>query len=218
MLYLIIPPVFVTLCILFGQRLSREYTAKAPESFKTLEHLGFKVSMRNIWLVGMPLHYIVDTLVIKRHKPNSWHISVPILIIVQSFGYYFMHWIMHWYIYNIHELHHQFSQYVVPVAGICVSLKEYFFAYAIPVILAVFTSKCDSGSLTLFLMAEYGITIYIHCGFLDNTKMNSKYILTPGYHCAHHRRYYKRNLAAPIFTIPDLLFGTQIVNEKNNVH
>lgn len=212
MYYVLVPPVLVTIAIGIGQVLGREYirtAIKATPSFAALQQQGLVASMRNIWLIGLPLHYVVDRLMILHVTPPPWYVSLPVMVVVQSLVFYAAHYFMHYFLYRIHEFHHQFSRWVVPAAAMAVSVHEYLIAYALPVIVAILFARCDSVCLTVFLTLEYLVTTYIHCGFVKRNS-TSRLFLTPSYHCDHHKRYHKQNLAAPVFTIPDILFGTQV--------
>jgi sterol desaturase/sphingolipid hydroxylase (fatty acid hydroxylase superfamily) len=215
---LLVPPALVTIAIGIGQVLGRQYirtAIKSTPSFASLQRQGLIASMRNIWLIGLPLHYMVDLYVIENTTAYAYYVSLPVMIAVQSFVFYAAHYFMHHYLYSVHEFHHQFSQWVVPAAAMAVTVSEYLLAYALPVIVAILFARCDSVCLTVFLTLEYLVTTYIHCGFVK-AKSISRLFLTPSYHCAHHKRYHKQNLAAPVFTLPDVLFDTQVAKDTRS--
>jgi sterol desaturase/sphingolipid hydroxylase (fatty acid hydroxylase superfamily) len=118
---------------------------------------------------------------------------------------------MHRWFYCIHRYHHQFNDYVVPVSGIAVSHAEFLLAYACPVIVGLCLGRPSKWTLAIFLALEYTATTVVHCGFIKSEQ--DKFIVTPAYHIAHHGRCPNKNLSAPMFTLPDLWFGTQMDNK-----
>lgn len=210
MLHLLFAPLCATVAILIGELCGRQYVANAcvikPE-FRQLWQSAIRLSVLNIWFISVFLHSVIDKLIVQQYTANPWYWSLPILILCQHVTYHGVHFAMHKWIYRIHQYHHKFNDYVVPVSGIAVSHAEFLLAYACPVILGLCLGKPTQWTLALFLATEYCATIFVHCGFLETSQ--HKFIVTPAYHCAHHGKCPNQNLSAPMLTFPDLFFKTQ---------
>ena len=79
------------------------------------------------------------------------------LLIIQSVGYYIMHYAMHnnRQLRKIHKFHHRFTNVLIPSLGVSVTLMEYTFAYATPFI---FGSYLVNTNLTTLSWAVWTIS------------------------------------------------------------
>ena len=90
-----------------------------------------------------------------------------LLLIIQAFGYYFAHQIMHTpSFYFIHKFHHKYSKIVIPMAANSVSVLEYIFAYLSPFIIGIILIRPSRFSLKLAISCVSLGNLLIHTPWL----------------------------------------------------
>ncbi len=216
MLWLLFAPVVATLCVIVGEIASAEYIEQAVQKrpdFYSLWLTAVLTTLGNIWGIGLPLHAAIHYFVLQHCTSRAWYIAFPLMIVTQHVLFHLAHYAMHRWLYRIHKFHHQYNETVFPASGIAVTVSEFLFAYSLPVIIGLAIARPAPPVLGCFLALEYACTIYVHSGFLSSKQY--KYAVTPAYHCAHHSTCPNSNLAAPMFTFPDLMFDTQTDKLKN---
>lgn len=131
-----------------------------------------------------------------------------LLLIIQAFGYYFAHRIMHTpTFYFIHRFHHKYSKIVIPMAANSVSILEYIFAYLSPFIIGIILIRPSRFSLKLAISCVSLGNLLIHTPWLSD--LSDKYI--PDYfvktsdHLDHHR-VSSRKFSAPILNLDNINF------------
>lgn len=126
-----------------------------------------------------------------------------LLLIIQSFGYYFVHRLMHTTnFYFIHKFHHQYSELVIPMSANSVSVLEYIFAYVLPFVVGILIVNPSRDSLKVAIYSVSIGNLLIHTPWLAeiSNKIIPNYFVKTSDHLEHHR-IFKRKFAAPILNI-----------------
>lgn len=156
------------------------------------------------------LSYALFTYLFSSQIAKSYYfitIEVIFLLLIQSFGYYLAHIMMHTpKLYFIHKFHHQYSDLVVPMSANAVSIYEYILAYMMPFITGIIIINPDRLSLRITISLVSFANLCIHTPWLSD--ISDKYI--PDYfvkttdHLEHHK-FTLTKYAAPIINL-DYIF------------
>ena len=115
-----------------------------------------------------------------------------------------LHYIMHRYLYFIHQFHHQFQSILIPSIAFAVSPYEYIFAYLLPFFIGSIIFKPTEITL---LCSVFFISIFNF--IIHSSKLKSlswfPYCVSPQDHLDHHE---KRTVhySAPFFSF-DKIFS-----------
>lgn len=129
--------------------------------------------------------------------------EILLLLLIQAFGYYFAHMIMHTKrFYFIHKFHHQYSDIVIPMSANAVSIYEYCFAYMLPFILGIMFVNPSTFSLKVAIRCVSLANLLIHTPWLSefSNKFVPNYFVKTTDHLEHHLKS-RTKYAAPILNI-----------------
>lgn len=109
------------------------------------------------------------------------------LILIQNGIYFIVHYIMHRYLYCIHQFHHQFQSILIPSIAFAVSPYEFVFAYLLPFFIGCIIIKPTE---ITFLSSVFFISFFnfiIHTSKWKEIKW-LPYFVSPKDHVEHHTK------------------------------
>ena len=207
-LMIALPTLFLTF-LLDLTSISYIYRLFKKRNGKELYINSFYMNIFNHCVLGT-LSYTLFTYFFSSHIVKSNYmiiIETCLLLLIQSFGYYFAHILMHTpKLYFIHKFHHQYSDIVVPMAANAVSVYEYILAYMFPFILGIILIGPDRLSLRIAISVVSLANLCIHTPWLSDfsDRYIPDYLVKTSDHLEHHR-FTLTKYAAPILNL-DYLF------------
>mgnify|MGYP001293580566 CR=1 FL=1 len=93
---------------------------------------------------------IISKHLITNHSEGLNFLKYVGLLIIQAFGYYYLHWAMHnnRVLRKIHKFHHRFTDVLIPSLGVSVTIMEYSFAYSSPFLLGSYLLNTNLTTLS----------------------------------------------------------------------
>ena len=138
-----------------------------------------------------------------------WYYALPGVLATQSVGYAFGHYLMHipalkW----IHKFHHKFNSttFVRPIAANSVSVTEFSFAYALPLVvgLLVFRPDATVSFWVSMIVSFFNFVIHTPPEVLNMNSLPNCF-MTNTKHFYHHQVRETKHYAAPIFDVDRIL-------------
>lgn len=109
------------------------------------------------------------------------------LIFIQNGMYYMIHYIMHQYLYCIHQFHHQFQSVLIPSIAFAVSPYEFLLAYLLPFFIGcIFLQPTEVTFLSSVFFISF-LNFIIHTSKWKEIKW-IPYFVSPKDHVEHHEK------------------------------
>ena len=137
---------------------------------------------------------------------------IALYLLLADFGYYWVHRLMHWWIFwPTHKWHH-YPIYMYWLAGCRATVPQQFLV-SVPFVVATPVLYPSPWWLAAALVMFSYLTVdWMHLNVLWRAKWLEWFIVTPRFHYIHHSsnpNHYNFNLGN-LFTIWDRLFGTYL--------
>ena len=109
------------------------------------------------------------------------------LILIQNGMYFMIHYIMHRFLYSIHQFHHQFQSILIPSIAFAVSPYEFLVAYLLPFFIGCIIIKPTEITLISSVFFISFLNFIIHTSKWKEIKW-LPYFVSPKDHIEHHEK------------------------------
>lgn len=109
------------------------------------------------------------------------------LILIQNGMYFIIHYIMHRFLYSIHQFHHQFQSILIPSISFAVSPYEFLVAYLLPFFIGCIIIKPTEITLISSVFFISFLNFIIHTSKWKEIKW-IPYFVSPKDHIEHHEK------------------------------
>lgn len=190
---------------------SKQYLLKKD---RNLLLKGYAYTTFNLLVLNPVYYYIISEFFITNTQEDFDFIKYVFLLIIQSVGYYIMHYAMHnnRRLRKIHKFHHKFINVLIPSVGVAVTPAEYTFAYSFPFIIGCYIVNASLRTLSYAIFTVSFLNIIIHCNELMSIKYYP-FLVSPSNHLNHHLNIPDKNTyAAPFLNIDNIIKFFKISN------
>lgn len=126
------------------------------------------------------------------------------LIFIQNGMYFIIHYIMHRYLYFIHQFHHQFQSILIPSIAFAVSSYEFLVAYLLPFFIGCIIIKPTEITLLCSVFFISMFNFIIHTSKWKDIKW-IPYFVSPKDHLEHHEKR-TTHYSAPFLSFDKIFF------------
>ena len=188
-----------------GQHMDYTISKNSLDNLKTknpeLYADGQDAIVLNLVIISPILYMFVDQLVLD-HQTSFSFIKCSGLLLLQNIGYFFAHREMHQNksLYWIHHFHHLYEKdLIIPSIANAVSVYEFLFAYASPIVLGGYLLHVNEYEFAAAIEIISIFNLIIHTYELYNRKWVPG-MVSPHKHIDHHR-IRDKHYSAPIFDL-----------------
>ena len=178
---------------------------------KELLMMGYFYTTFNLLILNPVYYDVISKHLITNHSEGLHFFKYVGLLIIQAFGYYYLHYAMHnnRQLRKIHKFHHKFTDVLIPSIGVSVTIMEYSFAYSSPFLLGSYLLNTNLTTLSYAICTISILNIIIHCSELRDLKYY-KIFVSPLDHFNHHKNLPDKNTyAAPFINVDNIMNGLQ---------
>ena len=173
--------------------------------------MGYFYTTFNLLILNPVYYDVISKHLITNHSEGLNFLKYVGLLVIQAFGYYYLHMAMHnnRILRKIHKFHHRFTDVLIPSIGVAVTITEYSFAYSTPFLLGSYLLNTNLTTLSYAICTISLLNIIIHCSELRNLNYY-KIFVSPMDHFNHHRNLPDKNTyAAPFINVDNIMNGLQ---------